>query len=72
MSARIRPHAAARLGVQRRERDGDHVFMSGVEAGCGWSMILSEADGSALLTVNLRDAAFVVVGQCILEDRLSP
>ncbi|UCC83892.1 MAG: hypothetical protein JSW46_02865 [Gemmatimonadota bacterium] len=58
--------------VRAMERDGDRVIMSGIEAGRGWSMILSEADGSATITVNFGDAAMVVFGQCMPEDWASP
>ncbi|MHC4233572.1 MAG: hypothetical protein ACYSUQ_00505 [Planctomycetota bacterium] len=58
--------------IRAMERDGDRVIMSGIEAGRGWSMILSETDGSATITVNFGDAAMVVFGQCIPEDKVSP
>jgi hypothetical protein len=58
--------------IRVMERDGDRVIMSGVEAGRSWSMILSEADGGATVTVNLGDAAMVVFGQCMPEDWASP
>lgn len=58
--------------IRAMERDGDRVIMSGIEAGRGWSMILSETDGSATITVNFGDAAMVVFGQCIPEDEVSP
>ncbi len=53
-------------------RSGDHVVMTGINAGRGWTMTLSETDGGAVITVNLEDAAFVVFAQCIAEDVLSP
>ena len=46
--------------------------MSGIEAGRGWSMILSETDGAASITVNFGDAAMIVFGRCIPEDQTSP
>ena len=58
--------------IRAMERDGDRVIMSGIEAGRGFSMILSETDGSATITVNFGDAAMVVFGQCIPEDEVSP
>ena len=54
------------------ERSGGDVVMTGINAGRGWSMTLSEADGAVVITVNLGDAAYVVFGQCIAEDLLSP
>ncbi len=54
------------------ERSGDHVIMTGIDAGRSWSMTLSEGDGSAVITINLGDAAWVAFGQCIAGDLLSP
>ena len=58
--------------IRAIERSGDHVVMTGINAGRGWTMTLSETDGGAVITVNLEDAAFVVFAQCIAEDVLSP
>jgi hypothetical protein len=58
--------------IRAMERDGDRLIMSGIEAGRGWSMILSETGGSASITVNFGDAAMIVFGQCIPEDQTSP
>ncbi len=52
--------------------DGDRVIMSGVEAGRGWTLSLSETEGSAVMTVNLGDAGYVAFGRCIASDLLSP
>jgi hypothetical protein len=58
--------------IRAVERDGDRVIMTGIEAGRSWSMILSETDGSATITVNFGDAAMVVFGQCMPEGWASP
>ncbi len=58
--------------IRAIERDGDRVIMSGIEAARGWSMILSEVDGGATITINFGDAAMVVFGQCIPKDQVSP
>ncbi len=58
--------------IRAIERSGDHVVMTGINAGRGWTMTLSETDGGAVITVNLGDAAYVVFGQCIAEDLLVP
>ena len=53
-------------------RDGDRLIMSGVEAGLGWTLSLSETEGSAVFTINLGDAGYVAFGQCISARLLSP
>lgn len=58
--------------IRAIERSGDDVVMTGINAGRGWSITLSETDGGVVITVNLGDAAYVVFGQCIAEDLLSP
>jgi len=58
--------------VRAMERDGDRVVMSGIEAGRTWSMILSETDGAATITVNFGEAAMIVFAQCLPEEQASP
>jgi hypothetical protein len=58
--------------IRHMERDGDRVIMGGVQAGRAWSMILAESEGRMTLTVNLGDAGWVIFGQCIPADQLSP
>ena len=58
--------------IRATERSGDYVVMTGINAGRGWSMTLSETSGGAVITVNLGDAAYVAFGQCIAEDLLAP
>jgi hypothetical protein len=54
------------------EDEGDRVIMNGIEAGRSWSMILSRADHSAAISINLGDAVLVVFGKCIAEDQVEP
>jgi hypothetical protein len=35
-------------------------------------MSMSEADGSATITINFGDAAMVVFGQCLPAEQVSP
>ena len=58
--------------IRYMERDGDRLIMGGAEAGRAWSMIMYEGGGRMTLTVNFGDAGWVVFGQCIAEDELSP
>ena len=58
--------------IRATERSGDYVAMTGINAGRGWSMTLSETNGAAVITVNLGNAAYVAFGQCIAEDLLLP
>lgn len=58
--------------IDRIERSANQVLMGGVEAGRAWSMVISEEDGQYTLTINLGDAGWVVFGQCIAADLLSP
>ncbi len=58
--------------IQHMEREADRVIIGGVQAGRGWSMIFSESAGRLTLTMNLGDAGWVVFGQCIPADQLSP
>ena len=57
--------------IEYLHRDEDRVIVGGVEAGRGWSMSFSENGGAFTLTINLGDAGWVVVGQCIPADQLS-
>ena len=58
--------------IRAMERDGDRVILSGIEAGRGWSMNMSETSGKMSITINFGDAAWIVFGQCIAEDQISP
>ncbi len=58
--------------IRVMEDEGDRLIMSGIEAGRSWSMILSKADHSAAISINLGDAVLVVFGQCIPEDQVEP
>ncbi len=58
--------------IEYMERDADRVIIGGVQAGRAWSVIFSESDGRMTLTMNLGDAGWLVFGQCIPADHLSP
>lgn len=58
--------------IRAMEREGDQLILSGIEAGRGWSMNMSEASGKMSITINFGDAAWIVFGQCIAEDQVSP
>ncbi len=58
--------------IRAMERDGDHLVLSGIEAGRGWSLNMSESTGNMSITINFGDAAWIVFGQCIAEDKASP
>ena len=45
---------------------------SGVQAGKGWTMAISKADGSMSMAVTEEHVGFVVFGRCIASDQLSP
>jgi len=54
------------------DREGDQLVLSGIEAGRGWSLNMSETTGQMAITINFGDAAWVVFGQCMAEDQASP
>jgi hypothetical protein len=58
--------------IRAIEREDDRLIMSGIDAGRGWSMNMSEVNGDMSVTVNFGDAALVVFGQCIREDQVTP
>ena len=58
--------------IDHMERDVDRVIIGGIQAGRGWSMSIPDGGGRYTLTVNLGDAGWVVFGQCIPADQLSP
>ncbi|HDH03261.1 MAG TPA: hypothetical protein ENH15_03350 [Actinobacteria bacterium] len=58
--------------IDHLEQGTNQVLMGGVEAGRAWSMAISEEDGQYTLTVNLGDVGWVVFGQCIAADLVSP
>jgi hypothetical protein len=58
--------------IRAMERGEGRLIVSGIEAGRAWSMSMSEADGSATITINFGDAAMVVFGQCLPAEQVSP
>ncbi len=57
--------------IRAMEREGGQLILSGIEAGRGWSLNMSESSGEMAITINFGDAAWVVFGQCIPEDQAS-
>jgi len=58
--------------IQAMERKQGRITLSGVEAGRGWSMVITEDSGSMTLAVADPDAAFVVFGRCLCADEAKP
>ena len=58
--------------IEYLSRDGGRWILGGVQGARPWSMIFPEEGGAMTLTANLGDAGWVVAGQCIAEDELSP
>jgi hypothetical protein len=50
--------------IRHMERSEGRIILQGVEAGRGWSLLLSEATGNTVLTVSADQDAFVVFGEC--------
>lgn len=50
--------------IRHVERTEGRVILQGVEGGRGWSLLLSEATGTTVLTVSDDQDAFVVFGEC--------
>ena len=50
--------------IRHLERSEGRIILQGVEAGRGWSLLLSEATGNTVLTVSADQDAFVVFGEC--------
>lgn len=58
--------------IQAMDRSGGLLTLSGVEAGRGWSLVITEETGNMTLTVADPDAAFVVFGRCLCETETKP
>jgi len=50
--------------IRHIERSEGRIILQGVEAGRGWSLLLSETTGETVLTVSDDQDAFVVFGEC--------
>jgi hypothetical protein len=58
--------------IRGMERQDEHLILSGIEAGRGWSLNMSQSTGDMSITINFGDAAWIVFGHCIPEDQASP
>jgi hypothetical protein len=54
------------------ERTGDHIILTGIEAGRGWSMVIAISDGDMTLSATDDGFAFVGRGKCIDAGLLKP
>ncbi len=53
-------------------RQEGQTILSGAEAGRGWSMVISDDDFDMSLTMTEDRTGFVVFGECIPEDQVTP
>jgi hypothetical protein len=53
-----------KTAIQHVERQEGRLFLQGVEAGRGWTMLLSEETGDTTLVVADDGVAFVLYGAC--------
>ncbi len=54
------------------ESGGDHIVLTGIEAGRGWSMVISISDGDMTLSATDDGFAFIGRGKCIDAGLLEP
>ena len=54
------------------ERTGDHIILTGIEAGRGWSMVIAISDGDMTLSATDDGFAFIGRGRCIDAGLLEP
>ncbi len=54
------------------ERGGDHIILTGIEAGRGWSMVMAISDGDMTLTATDDGRAFIGRGKCVDAGLLNP
>jgi hypothetical protein len=47
------------------ESGGDHIVLTGIEAGRGWSMVIAISDGNMTLSATDDGVAFIATGKCI-------
>lgn len=58
--------------IQGMERTGDHIVLTGIEAGRGWSMVIAISDGDMTLSATDDGFAFIGRGKCIDAGLLEP
>ena len=54
------------------ESGGDHIILTGIEAGRGWSMVIAISDGDMTLSATDDGFAFIGRGKCIDAGLLEP
>ena len=54
------------------ESGGDHIVLTGIEAGRGWSMVIAISDGNMTLSATDDGVAFIGRGKCIDAGLLEP
>jgi len=54
------------------ESGGDHIILTGIEAGRGWSMVIAISDGDMTLSATDDGFAFIGRGKCIDAGLLAP
>lgn len=54
------------------ESGGDHIVLTGIEAGRGWSMVIAISDGNMTLSATDDGVAFIGRGKCLDAGLLEP
>lgn len=54
------------------ERTGDHIILTGIEGGRGWSMVIAVSDGGMTLSATDDGFAFIGRGTCLDAGLLEP
>ena len=54
------------------ESGGDHIVLTGIEAGRGWSMVIAISDGDMTLAATDDGVAFIGRGKCVDAGLLAP
>ena len=54
------------------ESGGDHIVLTGIEAGRGWSMVIAISDGDMTLAATDDGVAFIGRGKCVDAGLLQP
>ncbi len=58
--------------ILRMESGGDHIILTGIEAGRGWSMVIAISDGDLTLGTTADGVVFIERGKCIDAGLLEP
>ncbi len=54
------------------ESGGDHIVLTGIEAGRGWSMVIAISDGDMTLAATDDGLSFIGRGKCVDAGLLAP